>query len=66
MEHRRKEDEGVDDSVLHWGNKTIMGGRARREPGREREGEQMRGRAISGTGGDVREVQRVRKSNKNM
>ena len=42
-----------------------IGGREGGGPVRERGGGRNKG-AISETGGDVREVQRVRKSNKNM
>jgi hypothetical protein len=47
------------------GNRIITGGGGRKGPGRERRGGRNKGK-VSGTGGDGREVQRVRKSNKNM
>jgi hypothetical protein len=45
MELQKKEDQSVDASVLHrTGNKTIIGGRGREGPGREKGGEVGRGR----------------------
>jgi hypothetical protein len=65
MELRRKEDQGMDASALNWsgGQRMITGGGG--GPGRERRGGGNKG-AVSGTGEDWREVQRVRKLNKNM
>jgi hypothetical protein len=66
MEFRRKEDQGVDTSVLHKEGHRMMvggGGRGTREEERrergERGGKGGKG-AESGTGGDGKEVQRVR------
>ena len=57
----------MDASVLHRrGNKIITGGRGREGPGRERIEYRENGGSGSGIGGDGREVQRVKKSNRNM
>jgi hypothetical protein len=41
---KKKEDQGVDASVLHRrGSKIIMGGKRREGPGRDREGEGEKG-----------------------
>jgi hypothetical protein len=44
MELRRKEDQGVDPSVQHWGgNRTIKGGGGRGDLAGREEGENLRG-----------------------
>jgi len=65
MEHRSKQDHVVDASVLHrGGNRTIVGGGERGNWGRRKHDEEIRV-AVSGTG-EVKEIQRIRKLNKNM
>lgn len=64
MEHITKEEHCVDASVLHRvENKMIVGCGWKGELGRE--GEEIRV-AASGSGREVREVQKVRKLNKNI
>ena len=66
MEFKKKKEQNVDASILHrTGNKTITGGRGREGPGRERE-EGGKREAGSGVGRDRREVQRVKKLNRNI
>jgi hypothetical protein len=66
MDLKKKEDQSVDASILHRrGNKLITQGRGRKRPGRQIKGEGKRGTG-SGIRRDRREVQRVRKSNRNM
>jgi hypothetical protein len=62
MKHRRK---SMVWSCIQWGNRTIVGGGVRGGLGRKKGGEEVK-MSLSGTGGDMREVHRVRKSNKNM
>ena len=65
MKLKNKEDQSVDTSfLLRRENKIIMGGRGRTWEG-EGKGRKKRG-AGSGVGGDRREVQKVRKLNRNM
>jgi len=65
MKLNKREDQGVDASILlRRGNKIIMGGRGREGPWRERGG-RGKGGAGSGMGRDRRAVQRVRKMNRN-
>jgi hypothetical protein len=62
----KKEEKSVDASILHrTGNKIITGGGGRKRPGRETGGE-GKSRAGTGIGRNRREVQRVRKLNRNM
>jgi hypothetical protein len=65
MKFNKKEDQSVEVSMLlRRGNKIIMRGRGKKGSGRERgEGEKGVG---SGMGRNKREVQRVRKINRNM
>jgi hypothetical protein len=68
MELKKKEHQNVDTSTLHRrGNKIITGGRGR-EAGswRKREGRGKKNRGRAGIGRNRREVQRVRKHNRNM
>ena len=67
MQLKTKEDQSVDASILHrTGNKIITGSRGREEPGMERGEGGGRGWAETGIGRDRREVQRIRKLNRNM
>jgi hypothetical protein len=62
---KKKEDQSVDASVLfRRGNKIINGGRGMETLKRERRGREKG--TGSGVGGDRREVQRLRKLNRNM
>jgi hypothetical protein len=67
MKLRKVEDQGVDASIqlCGWGDRIIKGCVGREEPWRETGGRGNKG-TLSSTGGDEREIQRVRKSNKNM
>jgi hypothetical protein len=66
MELRRKKDQGVNASALHWGgNMVIVGGGGREGPGRERGWGGNNG-VVSRTRENVRELMSVRKSNINM
>jgi hypothetical protein len=66
MERKKKEGQSIRASVLHrTGNKINTGGRWREEPGREREGGGKK-MARPGIGRDSREVQRIRKLNRNL
>jgi hypothetical protein len=68
MERKKKEDQSLHVSILHRrGNKIITGGRGR-EGGswRKREGRGKKNRGRAGIGRNRREVQRVRKHNRNM
>jgi hypothetical protein len=65
MEFKKKENQNVDASILHrMGNKTIIGGNRKEGSGSVVEGEWKVG-AGPGIGKDRREVQWVRKLNRN-
>ena len=67
MKLMMKKDQRVDSSILHrTGNKMITGGRKMGGPGRQRGGREKKVGPGTGTGRDRREIQRVRKMNKNM
>ena len=69
MELKKKEDQSVNSSIPYRrGNKIITGDRGREEPGRERggRGEKEGTRLEKVIGRDRREVQRVRKFNRNL
>jgi hypothetical protein len=64
---KKNKDQSVDASILlRRKNKIITGGRGREGPGREREGGRGREVARSSMGSDRREVQKVRKFNRNI
>ena len=66
MERRRKEDQGVYASVLHWwGTGQLWEMEGEGNKGRRKGEEEIRV-VVSEAEEDVREVQRVRNSNKNM
>lgn len=63
----KKEDQSVDASILHtMGNKIITEGGGREGLGRERGGEEQRVEERIYITRDRREVQRIRKLNRNM